>query len=308
MDWALESGLGLVADVDQMLSRALRPLGPPPALRNVRTYVVNLEPSREYPQRTGPRTYGARKTHLFNRYTRLVEQSTQKPVLLFLHSGFTVPRLLQLRLDLEKTTARHASTPSLAGPSPVSGPPTFSVMRSSIFGVVLRDHAPIDRETFVDVATQIEGGLAALIFPDLNPPQMNAILKMLEKTVPVAPKKTEAELEQERKQAEAAFVPGRRPKRVKPEPVPQLKLVGALIEGQLFQAPGVRKVAELPTLETLRAQLVGMLSAPAMQLSMVLNEASGAKLHRTLEGLRRGLEEGETGTKEGEASAGSSSS
>ncbi|EPT03351.1 hypothetical protein FOMPIDRAFT_6166, partial [Fomitopsis schrenkii] len=255
-----------------------------------RTYVVNLEPSREYPQRTGPRTYGARKTHLFNRYTRLVEESTQKPVLLFLHSGFIVPRLLQLRLDLEKATARHASTPSLVGPSPVSGPPNFSVMRSSIFGVVLRDHAPIDRQAFVDVATQIEGGLAALTFPNLNPPLMNAILRMLEKTLPVAPKKTEADLEQERKQAAAAFVPGRRPKRVKPEPVPQLKLVGALIEGQLFQAPGVLKVAELPTLETLRAQLVGMLSAPAMQLSMVLSEASGAKLHRTLEGLRRGLE------------------
>ncbi|KAI0724777.1 hypothetical protein C8Q72DRAFT_653138 [Fomitopsis betulina] len=286
-----------------MLSRSLRPLCPPPALRNVRTYVVNLEPSRVYPQRTGPRTYGARKTHLFNRYTRLVEESTQKPVLLLLHSGFTVPRLLRLRLDLEKATARHASTPSLAGPSPVLGPPTFSVMQSSIFGVVLRDHAPIDRQAFLEVAAQIEGGIAALTFPNLNPPQMNAILRMLEKTLPVAPKKTEADFEQERKQAEAAFVPGRRPKRVKPEPVPQLKLVGALIEGQLFQAPGVRKVAELPTLETLRAQLVGMLSAPAMQLSMVLSEASGAKLHRTLEGLRRGLEGGEVGAKEGEASA-----
>ncbi|KAI0719019.1 hypothetical protein C8Q72DRAFT_888206, partial [Fomitopsis betulina] len=227
-----------------MLSRSLRPLCPPPALRNVRTYVVNLEPSRVYPQRTGPRTYGARKTHLFNRYTRLVEESTQKPVLLLLHSGFTVPRLLRLRLDLEKATARHASTPSLAGPSPVLGPPTFSVMQSSIFGVVLRDHAPIDRQAFLEVAAQIEGGIAALTFPNLNPPQMNAILRMLEKTLPVAPKKTEADFEQERKQAEAAFVPGRRPKRVKPEPVPQLKLVGALIEGQLFQAPGVRKVAE----------------------------------------------------------------
>ncbi|KAH9923617.1 uncharacterized protein B0H18DRAFT_1014286 [Fomitopsis serialis] len=291
-----------------MLARPLRLSCPPPALRHARTYVVNLDPPRVYPNKPGPRKYGARKNHLFNKYTHLIESSSQKPVLLFLHSGFTVPRLLQLRLDIAKAAARHASTPSLAGPSPTPAPepPAFTVIRSSIFGVVLRDFATLDRQSVVDVASNIEGGLAALSFPNLNPPQLNAILKTLEKALPPPPKKTEADLERERNAAAAAFVPGRRPKRQRPTPVPQLKLVGALIEGRLFQAPGVLEVAKLPTLDTLRAQLVGMLSAPAMQLAMVLGEASGAKLHRTLEGLRRGLEERDGGAKEEEASAGSS--
>ena len=55
-------------------------------------------------------------------------------------------------------------------------------------------------------------------------------------------------------------------------------------------AEGVQSVAELPTLDALRAQIVGLLSAPAAQLSMVLNEAGGAKLARTLEGFKKSLE------------------
>ncbi|KAH9829429.1 uncharacterized protein C8Q71DRAFT_790126 [Rhodofomes roseus] len=292
-----------------MFARPLRQPCSPPALRHVRTYVVRLEPTVEYPNQPGPRKYNARKTYLYNKYTHLIESSPQKPVLLFMHSGFTVPRLINLRLDIAKAAARHASAPSLVGPSPAPAqePPTLTFIRSSIFGVVLRDLTSLDKTTVVDFASEIEGGLAALSFPNLNPPQLNAILKMLEKTLRPPRQKTEAELAHERKLAEASFVPGRRPKRVRDPPTPQLTLAGALIEGRLFQAPGVLKVTELPTLETLRAQLVGMLSAPAMQLAMVLGEASGAKLHRTLEGLRKGLEERDAGPKEGQATEESSS-
>jgi hypothetical protein len=37
--------------------------------------------------------------------------------------------------------------------------------------------------------------------------------------------------------------------------------------------------------------LVGLLSSPATQLAMTLSEASGGRLARTLEGLKKGLEE-----------------
>ena len=49
-------------------------------------------------------------------------------------------------------------------------------------------------------------------------------------------------------------------------------------------------VADLSTLDALRAQIVGLLSAPAAQLAMVLSEASGGKLARTLEGFKKSLE------------------
>jgi ribosomal protein L10 len=68
-------------------------------------------------------------------------------------------------------------------------------------------------------------------------------------------------------------------------------VMGALIEGRVFGMEGVRDVSKLPTLDTLRAQIVGLLSSPAVQLAAVLSEASGGKLARTLEGLKKGLEE-----------------
>jgi ribosomal protein L10 len=73
-------------------------------------------------------------------------------------------------------------------------------------------------------------------------------------------------------------------------------LLGALIEGRVFVAEGVRDVAKLPTLDTLRAQIVGLLQSPAVQLALVLQEASGGRLARTLEGLKKGLEEDQNQT------------
>jgi ribosomal protein L10 len=79
--------------------------------------------------------------------------------------------------------------------------------------------------------------------------------------------------------------------RVRPVLTPELVVMGALIERRVFGMEGVRDVSKLPTLDTLRAQIVGLLSSPAVQLAAVLSEASGGKLARTLEGLKKGLEE-----------------
>ena len=70
------------------------------------------------------------------------------------------------------------------------------------------------------------------------------------------------------------------------------------MEGRVFVKSGLEQVAKLPTLDTVRAQIVGLLSAPAAQLSGVLSMASGGQLARTLEGLKKGLEEEQGGSKE----------
>jgi len=80
-------------------------------------------------------------------------------------------------------------------------------------------------------------------------------------------------------------------KRIRPILVPELKVVGALLEGKVFTREGVDEVGKLPTLQTLREQLVGLISSPGMQLAAVLSEAGGGRLARTLEGLKKGLEE-----------------
>jgi ribosomal protein L10 len=70
--------------------------------------------------------------------------------------------------------------------------------------------------------------------------------------------------------------------------------LGALIEGRFFGPPRLHEVARLPTLDTLRAQIVGLLGSHAIQLAGVLSEAGGGKLARTLQGLKKGLEEGQS--------------
>ncbi|KAI0354662.1 hypothetical protein OH77DRAFT_1504700 [Trametes cingulata] len=268
---------------------------PRPVLIHARTYTLSLKPPVVYPRMKGqPRRYAERKTYLYNQYTRLLQSSFERPLILFEHSDFSANRLIQLRAEIAQAVAKHAKTPSLATPSPAPlAPeeyPTFTILRTSIFGVALRELNQLDIKTRREIAKAIPGTLAVLSFPTLNPPQLKAVLRVLARSVPPRKPKTPEEIEAEKKAAEAAFVPGRRPKRQRPTPVPDLKLLGAIVEGRMFRAEGVKSVAELPTLDGLRAQIVGLLSAPASQLSMVLSEASGGKLARTLEGFKKSLE------------------
>lgn len=206
-----------------------------------------------------------------------------------------------MRKEIQNASARAAKARSSVGmsPTPVSPeaaePPNLKVMRTSIFGVALRDYAPLDKDAISEIANMVHGGFAILSLPTLNPPQLNAILRALDRAVPPKKPPTPEQLAQAKAEADADPVtPGRRPKRQRPIKTPELKLVGALIEGRVFTPPAVQDVSKLPTLDTLRAQIVGLLSTPAMQLAVVLSEASGGKLARTLEGFKKSLEEGQS--------------
>ncbi len=264
-----------------------------PVLIPSRTYAISLKPPVVYPRKTLPRVYSERKTYLYNQYTRLLQSTSTAPLILFEHVDFSANRLIKLRADIAAAVTKHAKTPSLSDPSPTPpavAQPTFTVLRTSIFGVVLRELNQFDPQARKQLAKTVNGSLAVLSFPTLDPPQLKAVLRVLARAVPPRKPKTQQQIDDEKKAAEAAFVPGRRPKRQRPTPVPDLKLLGAIIEGRPFLAEGVQSVAELPTLDALRAQIVGLLSAPAAQLSMVLSEASGGKLARTLEGFKKSLE------------------
>ncbi|KAI0785428.1 hypothetical protein BC629DRAFT_1582423 [Irpex lacteus] len=254
-----------------------------------------------YEEDESPRTYSERKTFKVAEYTRLFETSKSSPLIFLEHNDFSVQRISKLRRDIEKAAAKHVTPPpslSTLSPAPVTEPPAlpkFTVVSTSYFGVALRNYAPLDGETIKGLASLQKSGLAVLSFPDFNPPQLDAVIRAMSRSVPPRKAKTEEQLAQEAKDATDSYVPGRRVKRQRPEPTPDLKVVGALIEGRVFKAAEVSEVAKLPTLDTLRAQLVGLLSAPSAQLAALLNEAGGAKLSRTLEGLKKSLEEKEGG-------------
>lgn len=275
---------------------------PPKSLgKHVRLYSVSVKPPRVYENKPSPRVYSEKKTFLYHQYLRLLESTTQSPIVFLQHNKFSVPRLIKLRKEIVKAASRHAAlSPSLANPgpnpvqvTPATTLPTLSVIRTSLFGVALRDFAPLDAKTSEEIAQTVEGGLAVLSLPVFNPPQLQAILRALERNVP-KPKPPTAE---ELRQAAALGAqdppnPGRRPKRLRKIHEPELTVMGALIEGRVFKAEGVKEVAKLPSLSTLHAQIVGLLSSPGAQLAAVLSEASGGKLARTLEGLKKSLEEG----------------
>lgn len=263
---------------------------------------ASISTPQVFPKKVVPRIYPERKRFKVHEYTRLLDTGKEHPLVFFKHTDFSVPRLIQLRKDIVAAALRHAPKPapaptSLAGPAPVTQPPPLpqlSIVSTAFFGVALRNYQRMDADSVKAIAGMVDGGLAVLSFPELNPPQLNAILTTLARAVPPRVPKTEAQLEQERKDAADAYVPGRRPKGQKPPPVPELKVVGAIIEGKFYGTSAVQDVAKLPTLDTLRAQIVGLLSAPGAQLAAVLSEASGGKLARTLEGLKKSLEEGQS--------------
>ncbi|KAG1813163.1 uncharacterized protein BJ212DRAFT_1275543 [Suillus subaureus] len=261
--------------------------------RTARGYVVSVNAPRIYEGKPIPRRYGVQKTFLYNQYTRMLEASDNSPIIFLQHTNFASQRLQKLRRDIADANAKFSVSLSSPTPPVENGTPTLAVMRTSLFGVALRDFAPLDAEQAAQIAGLLQGGLAVLTLPSFNPPQLDAILRALDRSVP--PKKPGlAQSAPIKPQDDPNFIPGRKMQRVKPVLTPELVVMGALIERRVFGMEGVRDVSKLPTLDTLRAQIVGLLSSPAVQLAAILSEASGGKLARTLEGLKKGLEESQS--------------
>jgi large subunit ribosomal protein L10 len=68
--------------------------------------------------------------------------------------------------------------------------------------------------------------------------------------------------------------------------MPKLAIKGAVLDGQLLPAAGVKALADLPPKEVVLAMLLGVLQAPASQLLRTLNEP-GAQLARLVDALAK---------------------
>lgn len=234
------------------------------------------------------RVFKDKKAFQYNWYTSILNTTTTSPLILLRHNDFTVLRLTKLRTDIAAASKR----PSQSLTSPLSLPdPTLTVIRSSVFGAALREFPNIDLDKVSEMIEGQSGALAALSLPNLDPLQLKAILRAFERGVPPRKPKTPEELAKalQEKNADPA-TPGRRIKRARPTLQPELRVVGAIFNGQILLPEKVKDISTLPSLETLHAQIVGLLSSPGMQLAGVLSTASGGRLARTLEGFRRGLE------------------
>lgn len=252
-----------------------------------RGYAISVKPAKILPGKRMPRVFqGSRKAFQYEWYTKLLNASSVSPLIILYRDAFNAERFKKLRIDIQ-TAANKLNS---ASPQSTSCSPTLTVIRSSIFGAALRDFPNINLNEVERMIEGVKGGYAVLSLPFLDPPYLDAVLRALSRSVPPRPAKTQAEIDKELEQKNAdPATPGRRMKRVRPTLVPELKVMGVLIEGKLLLPDRMEEIVRMPTLDTLRAQIVGLLTAPSVQLAAVLSEASGGKLTRTLEGLKASL-------------------
>lgn len=71
-----------------------------------------------------------------------------------------------------------------------------------------------------------------------------------------------------------------------------MELVAGIMEyGRVMSPEEIMEVGKLPELDTLRAQLVGLLENPGRNLVGLLGQAAGGGLVRTLQGLEKDLQD-----------------
>ncbi|KAJ7361340.1 hypothetical protein DFH08DRAFT_843818 [Mycena albidolilacea] len=275
------------------LTRSTPPRSPAGASRS---YALSVVPPKIPKGMILPRHFTGKKAFQYNWYMRILDSSTTSPLIFLYHNDFTSQKLIKLRRDI--SAASNRSKPSLSSASPAGIPaepvpePLLTVIRSGIFGAALRDFPAVENADVMQMTEGVKGALAVLSLPVLDPPQLKAILRTFDRNVPPRKPKTEEELKKALDEKNAdPLNPGRRMKKLRQIVDPELKVLGALLDGQILLPERVRSVADMPSLQTLREQLVGLLSSPGTQLAMTLSEASGGRLARTLEGLKKGLEE-----------------
>ncbi len=219
-----------------------------------RTYAVSVKTPRVWPGKIAPdeqRSFGERKTFLYNQLTRLIGRGAahdhdRQPLLFLRHKNFRANAMSRLRKDITAAALPVVLSNSGASgppakknlfslmdyPPPLEALPQLNVVRTSIFGVALRNYAEFEEK---ETATRIAdlagegggGGLAVLSLPSLDPLLLSALLRALSRSVPK--KKTDANAKEKGKGGaeDDGHIPGRRQKRVRPMLDPELTLLGA---------------------------------------------------------------------------------
>lgn len=200
------------------------------------------------------RPFPARKRFLFESTSTLLAES---PLVLFLRpTDFSTSEWTALRSAMSSVQQRdvHAKKPRL----------TF--LRAGMLPAIQRhDSAKI---AVPDAALRDPGSLAALT-AETDPATLKQLLRILDKASATAGKNT----------------PPPDPKKPETQKIVRLPVVGGTVDGTPLDAESLRKVADMPALDVLRAQIVGLISAPAS--SIVSSVGAGARaISRTLQGYR----------------------
>jgi large subunit ribosomal protein L10 len=216
------------------------------------------------------RVYTARKQFLYSHYDHLLD--TSDLVLVFQPNNLTMAEWSQLR----RAISAVPTPKSKSDPEAVYVPATLVSARTGLLSMLVRKRA--EARPAVDFSPLLSGPIALLTCPSLSPGYLKGLLQAVNKAFayrPPAPTASSVQV------------------------TPRLMLLGGIMEkNKLVSTQDILEIGKLPELDTLRAQLVGLLEMPARQTIGILNQAAGGSLVRTLQGL-----EGDLKTKAGESEA-----
>ncbi|KAG8990425.1 hypothetical protein FRB90_001759 [Tulasnella sp. 427] len=289
----------------------------PPSLISSSKPVPHESERRKRVRRNPNHPYPARKAHLYSQYTQLITSQTPIPasdatsrsnaqvsenpaqtspvstsspaIVLISHENFSVAAFTKLRGEisnaLNKTqTARDKLATAKGLPAPEDRlTARFQIIRPGLFVPVVRKAS--GKKEGNKLSKMLKGPIAALVLGGtLDPPLLSAVLRIVDKAAPPLPASA-----QPKKPTSSAddFEP-----KEKEPAVPKMSVVGAYIDGKVLSNNRLREVARLPRLDELRAQIIGLVGAPGAKIAGVLSSAAGARLALTLEGWKKGLEEG----------------
>ena len=235
----------------------------------VRTYATTTKIPKHFAYQDKRKGFSERKTFLFNKYQRMMREN--ELVVLFHAENLNVKLLSEIRRQVSHIKVPEADLARLEAlnhGAPWTWPASaFTMARTGLLRPVCsRDTA----ESIQALEPYLHGQMAMLTCPVLSPEYVGKVLRAIERPVTAAANDVE-------------------PKPHKKAPLLR-PLVAVAERARVIDAKSLPAFTQLPNLATLRAQLVGLLSAPGTQLAGILSQAGGGELAATLEARRRDLE------------------
>ena len=236
----------------------------------VRTYATTTKIPKHFAYQDKRKGFSERKTFLFNKYQRMMREN--ELVVLFHAENLNVKLLSEIRRQvshIKVPDADLARLEALNHGAPWTWPASaFTMARTGLLRPVCRRDTA---ESIQALEPYLHGQMAMLTCPVLSPEYVGKVLRAIERPVTAAANDVDPKSEKK--------APLLRP------------LVAVAERARVIDAKSLPAFTQLPNLATLRAQLVGLLSAPGTQLAGVLSQAGGGELAATLEARRRDLEE-----------------
>lgn len=264
--------------------------------------VNNPAPIARYPPTQPPslKPPEFRKSQLLRQYASLLRSTPL--MLLFQHNNLTATEWVGVRRELTKALQKVDATLAAEGHASenVGSGVKMQIIQTGIFGAALRvveyfkpeaqdgglthslsaaaHEAAVNQRTAHGLSPLLSGPLVVLSIPTVSPQHLKAALSILAPSAPDFPAPTRK------------ANPGYHDLAVQ-SGLAKLMLLGARVEGRVFDVEGTRWVGGIPGgLDGLRGQLVNMLQSIGAGVTSTL-ESAAKNLYFTVESRRTMLEE-----------------